>query len=58
MSLFYTWVLLCYPDPNVPISYDIRYGKLTWEVFRREITEVKNSLMFFLQNVACHLVWT
>lgn len=27
--LFYTWVLLCYPDLNVPISYDIRYGKLT-----------------------------
>ena len=48
MSLFYTWVLLWYPDLNVPIGYDIRYGKLTWEVFRREITQVKNSLMSFL----------
>lgn len=55
MSLFYTWVLLCYPDPNVPISYDIRYGELTWEGVRREIT--KKAQWVFFPSVACHLVW-
>lgn len=58
MLLFYTWVLLCYPDPNVPISYDIRYGKVTCDVFRGGLPEVKNSLMFILQIFPCYLVWT